>query len=208
MRGLFGLGTSAEEGLTEYEQALRAEPMPRGGSMFGFSEEGHKHRRRMVTRFSWAIPNLEALLSIGRVGPIIEVGAGQGYWAYELAKLEYGIVATDIAPERGGTSVAEAGKQWFPVQKMSAAAAVKKYAKTHTLLTVWPAYNEDWTSKMLKAYHAAGGAFVAYVGEGQGGCTADVDFHDFLEDAFFLFDEVDIPTYHDIGDRLTIWQRK
>jgi hypothetical protein len=62
-----------------------------------------------------------------------------------------------------------------------------------------------WPSETLNHYK---GTTVIYVGEGDGGCTADKDFHRILEETFELEMDMGIPQFHGVHDYLSIWTRK
>src|ERR1019366_9271626 len=50
------------------------------------SEPGHarENRSTMIDHYAYAIPNDAALDRLASLGPIVEVGAGAGYWAHLL----------------------------------------------------------------------------------------------------------------------------
>src|SRR3954471_21819338 len=47
-------------------------------------------------RYSFAIPSNEVLAALRALGPLVEVGAGAGYWARLLRDLGADVVATDL----------------------------------------------------------------------------------------------------------------
>ena len=101
--------------------------------------------------------------------------------------------------------------QHVPIDPVSALEALEEYGAVRTLLTVWPSYNESWPAQAVKEYTKKGGQTIIYVGEGSGGCTADNEFHDFLEDEkgpWELKECIDIPVWEYIHDRLYIYVRK
>lgn len=51
-----------------------------------------------VARYSYAIPDLTALNILAEHGPILEIGAGTGYWAYLLRQRGVDVAAFDINP--------------------------------------------------------------------------------------------------------------
>jgi hypothetical protein len=57
-------------------------------------------RRELAARFAWAIPAPAALAAVAEAGPLVETGAGTGYWAALLRELGADVVATD--PAAGG----------------------------------------------------------------------------------------------------------
>ncbi len=166
------------------------------------------HRDAFVKRFAWAIPGEGALAAIAAHAPILEVGAGSGYWAYELAKRGVDIVATD--PEPGPTQPAPDAdhgyvfeKAWHPVVRMDGLAALKAHPG-RTLLLVWPCYSRPWSGEVLAAY---GGDVVLFVGEAVGGCTGDEQFHALLGERFDEERDVPIPQWWGIHDRLFVYRR-
>jgi tetratricopeptide (TPR) repeat protein len=60
-------------------------------------------RDSLVRKYSWAIPDEEALATIGSYTPLVEIGAGTGYWAALLRKRGADMIAYD-------SHLAETGK--------------------------------------------------------------------------------------------------
>lgn len=58
----------------------------------------YKARNISTRLFSWAIPNKKAIDICSNYGPIVEVGAGTGYWAWLLRKQGVSVEALDILP--------------------------------------------------------------------------------------------------------------
>ena len=150
-------------------------------------------RLRLVRKYSWAIPNDTALKEIARHAPIIEIGAGNGYWAYCLAQKGINVIAYDLkVPEN----------PWHSVQKGDALEASKH--SDRTLFRCWPPYDEPMAADALRSYK---GKTVIYVGEGYGGCTADDEFHKLLKAEWKKIKVVKIPQWNGIYDCLTIYQK-
>jgi hypothetical protein len=55
-------------------------------------------RHRLTKQYAWAIPSDEALDLIASLGPVLELGAGTGYWAALLADRGVEVVAYDLFP--------------------------------------------------------------------------------------------------------------
>ena len=165
---------------TLYERAFQRLGLTDIGWPLGLSADkmvdADQARKRLVTKYGFAIPTSKVITRIKSLGPILEVGAGNGYWAYELRRAGADVVATDLQPDPGMNNYSF-GKQWSPVEMAEASEAAKAHAKERALLIVWPCYTEDWAFKALRSYRKAGGTTLVYVGEREGGCTAD--------DAFF-----------------------
>lgn len=154
-------------------------------------------RGRLVDQYAWAIPNDEAIELLVSVGPIVEIGAGKGYWASLVRQAGGDIVAYDIRVRVDSyTGIEEGGPE---------------YAGAHhdrTLLLCWPPYDTDMAYDALYSYLEAGGRRVVYVGEGRGGCTANDGFYDLLAQRTRWVDEIEIPTWCGIRDSLTVWERR
>lgn len=156
-------------------------------------------REQFAREYAWAIPNADAIETIIEYDPILEVGAGRGYWAHLVSEAGGEILATDDSPP-------VEDDLWHPVWGASAQAVVTDYPE-RTLMLVWPTHESSWPTAALGAYRSAGGHTVIYVGEGRGGCTADERFHQMLHDEWCLAETVAIPTYLGIHDRLEVWTR-
>ena len=55
----------------------------------------------LAQRYSYVLPDDSALSILARVSPLIELGAGTGYWALQLRTRGVDIVAVDQAPPGG-----------------------------------------------------------------------------------------------------------
>lgn len=75
---------------------------------FGFSEE-RARRKDLAREYAWAIPAprvLEWLVEQINGRPVVESGAGTGYWAWQLSQLGVDIVAYDAKPP-------DVDRNWF-----------------------------------------------------------------------------------------------
>jgi hypothetical protein len=55
----------------------------------------------LAQRYAYVLPDNTNLAMLAELGPVVEVGAGTGYWAYRLRALHVDIVALDQAPPDG-----------------------------------------------------------------------------------------------------------
>jgi hypothetical protein len=195
---------------TEAEKWLldRLGQLPRGRAMFTYAPlpisslmSEYKVRDEFIDRFGFAILTAAAAHSLKKYSPILEVGAGSGYWAYELAKAGVDVIATD--PQNFSKWRLWGERLYCEVQNMSGERAVQKFPD-RTLLLVWPSYEDPWANNTLQAFK---GEKVIYVGEGHGGCTANDAFHDCLAKNFERVEEIRIPQFYGIHDTLEVWQR-
>ena len=148
-------------------------------------------RDQMTEIYSWAIPNQEAIESLVSLGPIVEMGAGKGYWANLVKNAGGDIIAFDIIPSN----------VWHPVDY--ALNGVVKNNSHRALFLCWPPYAEPMAYNYARQYK---GSTIAVIGE-ERGCTGNDDFWEYLNDNFTLNKRVVIPQWYTIHDCLTIWKR-
>ena len=141
--------------------------------------------------------------------PILEIGAGTGYWSYELAQAGYDTVATDrstgvyyVGSENNPTH--EWHNQWGEVHEMSALEAIKAHGEGRALMTIWPDFG-SWAGYALEAY---AGDTLIFGGEGAGGCTGGVKLFDQIEAHWEKIGLVRLPQFVGINDWLTIYRRR
>ena len=154
-------------------------------------------RRALVQQYAWAIPNDEAIRLLVGLGPLVEIGAGSGYWASLVRQAGGDIVALDIEPwATTHTEVEEGGPEYAGAYH------------DRTLFLCWPPYDMPMAYDALYGYTEAGGRRVVYVGESRGGCTGDDAFHEMLALRYEWSDGVSLPQWYGLHDTLTVWERR
>lgn len=197
--------------MTEMEQYLKSagfpvesfEPWPRNGVMTRITL-----RDEIICKFGFAMLTSKIVETLRQFSPILEIGAGSGYWSYELQKVGVDVIATDPGTGKYRFDRADVNggkwKFWTEIEKLTALEAIAKYPH-RSLLTVWPDYDDPWAATALKTYS---GDTVLYVGEGSGGCTGDEEFHSLLDLHFPAKTVVEIPQHYGIHDVLHICQKE
>jgi hypothetical protein len=166
------------------------------------------YRWPMIERYAFAIPNDEAIAALVALSPIIEIGAGRGYWASLLRAAGANVLAFDTYPKEYGQGhngwwqPGKGGEAWTTILRGGPERASRYPGRT--LFLCWPPMS-DMAARALRAYR---GQAVAHVGEGSGGCTADSAFHAALERDWVVESEIVIPQWDSIHDELTIYRRK
>jgi hypothetical protein len=162
-------------------------------------------RRELASRFSWAVPTEAALSLIGDHGPILEVAAGTGYWAAMLRRRGIDVRPTDAEPPGTGVNrFHPAGRAWLDMERASAVAAVRAWPG-RSLLICWPPPDDDTAG--YAAVRAHTGDTVLYVGGGADGPTGTPRLHRELDLNWVVTDELALPSWPGIPDRLTVWRR-
>lgn len=178
----------------------------RDGLMFG---SGLKYtmllafaRYRYTYKYAWAIPRKAALEAIAKYSPIVEVGAGSGYWAKLLNDMGVDIIAYDSDSKTHYGSGTKHHSPWFEVRE-----GTESVAKNHpdrALLLCWPPYATKMAVNCLKIYK---GDTVLFIGEWDG-CTGDESFFKLLENKFEREEVVDLPVWLGLHDALYVYRRK
>lgn len=163
-------------------------------------------RNIFIARFGFAVLTAAAVKFIANYSPLLEVGAGSGYWSYELRKSGVDVIATDpgTGKYRNGGDMANWPEPWTEIERIDGVTAVIA-EPNRNLLIVWPDYGNPWPAETLQAF---AGSRVLYVGEGDGGCTGDAKFHELLEAHFENEQTFSLPQFSGIHDRLEVWKRK
>lgn len=125
-------------------------------------------REELVQRYAWAIPNPEALAFLKKTlegKSLVELGAGTGYWAWQLTQLGIEVEAYDLTPSN----------KWYKVEKGSFESVAESSADT--LMLCWPERG-PMAAKSVEVFR---GKHLLYIGEGAGGCTADDKFFEIVD---------------------------
>jgi len=157
-------------------------------------------REELIKKYSFAIPSEEALNLIAKYSPIIEVGSGGGYWAYCLKQLGVDILCFDCKKEYKHNVEHD---KWCKARNRSE--EISKDYPERTLFLCWASYNTPMAYNCIKAFK---GKNLIYIGEEEGGCTANEDFYNYVGENFNLIKQLNIPQWLGIHDDLTIWERR
>lgn len=167
------LGVEVNDEVERLRGHIRDNPMPEGlGDGAHLAVYGL--RQTAVENYAWAIPTDEALDLLAQLSPLVEVGAGRGYWARLLADRGADVVAYDVTPPGPGNHWHPEEGTFHPVGQ--AGVEVAAQYPDRTLFLCWPPYADPMAEEALAAYEAAGGRQLAFIGEGSSGCTATSEF--------------------------------
>jgi hypothetical protein len=175
--------------------------------------------KRFCAKYAFAIadPVSVAFVAEYLYPQAIEIGAGNGYWAWQLSQCGIDILAYDIAPldhtwEKGYFSPVDKAtrecfgistKAWYPVQQGGAKMASEH--PDHTLFLCWPVRNTDMASQSLQFYQ---GQRLVFIGEYKTGTTGDDLFFDILEKEWQAIARHDIAQWDGAHDSITAYERR
>ena len=132
-------------------------------------------RKSYIRKYAHAIPTRSALTAIARFAPIVEIGAGTGYWASLLRQDGVDILCYDKNPP-GHPDAANhfhgEAKCWTEV--LSGDDSAIDLHPNRTLLLCWPPPNDDMPARALSRYR---GEHFIYIGE----LPVDENGHMFLD---------------------------
>ena len=159
-----------------------------------------------IEEYSWAIPDQRALRIIQHFSPIVEIGAGKGYWAAELRLLETDVQAFDCRVSRDSwTHVIQGGPE------------VLSRFPSHALLLCYPDdFESSSESLSLNCLEKFKGEIILTVGEWFGtsaladnpyGKSFGQDFQEQLSLSFHKLLQVPLPSWRTSSDVLMVWKR-
>lgn len=157
-------------------------------------------RSDLTRKYGFAIPNRPALELVASCGPIVEMGAGTGYWAMLLRKMKVDVVAYDNFTGVKGYGFSDI---WTPIIKGSTGRLADH--PDRTLLLSWPCYATRFASNCLRYYR---GNRLVYIGESKGGCTGNDHFFGVLKEEWTLIKRQQIPCWPGIHDQVELYERK
>ena len=183
---------------------------PQGSARLGYAE------MFLQTAYSYAVPSPETIqwvvdFSDGR--PILELGAGRGYWAAQLSRAGLAVHAFELEPPDKAQNISfphEAGQAdvWYPVASLDDLSL--DACSNHVLLLCWPpGWGNTMASEALDAFESVGGDRLIYIGEPRGGKTADEAFFDGLS-ARWTLDSSDprFVSWWNLADSAHGWTRR
>ena len=163
--------------------------------------ERYVARQRLIAKYAWAIPSVEAIELLTRYSPLIEMGAGTGYWAWLLQQAGADILAFDRYPPPDRRNRWHAGEQqWTEVRPGGPRLLARHPGRT--LFLCWPPEDEPMAAACLQAYQ---GGTLIYVGEAPRdratGFFAAVETWDPVE-------TLDLPQWESVHDGLVVLRRR
>ncbi|WP_040798868.1 class I SAM-dependent methyltransferase [Nocardia higoensis] len=169
----------------------------------------------LQSTYAYAIPSPETLrwitdFTAGRT--ILELGAGRGYWAQQLAKAGGVVRAFDVEPPHRASNPsfpATAGQAdvWHEVEDLDAFDAA--VTADSVLFLCWPpGWENPMSSTALEKFGNGGGRHLVYVGEPRGGKTGDDSFFDSLDSSWSLTaTDPEFVSWWNLNDAAQVWQR-
>jgi hypothetical protein len=191
------IGEGENPYLALYWRLMAAHPSP----LLDLAER----RRELASLFSWAIPTGAALDLLAKHAPLVECGAGMGYWLALLRARGVDALGYDATPPgRKNAYHRVARRPWTEIQRLASVTAVRRHSD-RSLVLCWPPYDDDAASyQTLRAYR---GDVVIHIGEREEGATGSVRFHRELALNWTLAEELELPHWPRLEDRVMVYRR-
>jgi hypothetical protein len=173
---------------------FRRDPSVPPSFVESLSPEWLKLKSAIAGHFAWAVPTEEAVRTIAKYSiPVVEIGAGSGYWAWMMRQAGVAVAAFDADPPVF---------TWDKVARGDERAIFS--CPDHMLLLCWPPWQSDMACNALTCHR---GEYFVYVGEWMGGC-ANLRFFAQLVATFEPVEQVNIPQWYNRDDSLMIFRRR
>ncbi len=165
-------------------------------------------RNDFVTEYSFTIPYYEILKKIAACSPIVEIGAGSGYWARCISEMGGDVIAYDSFPP-GEHAPWEwyKGNAWFDDSWYNIIQGDESAASAHperTLFMAWPMPMSTMAYNALYNYKKRGGKKIIYIGNPHPASSGDEHFYELL----FTHKEeenIDLYSWPGIEEKLLIY---
>jgi hypothetical protein len=134
-------------------------------------------RHELVKTYAWAIPtptDIQWIVSVLKGRGVAEIGAGTGYWAWQFTQAGVDVIAVD---EFVGDDNTFCGPTRYHLVHNGGPRTAQQHPD-RALMLCWPPYGGLMAAQSLEQY---AGDLLIYIGEPEGGCTADDDFFRLLD---------------------------
>ena len=113
----------------------------------------------------------------------LEVMAGTGSLSFALQQQGIDIIATDDFSWEGSSNWNDNNNYWTEIEHIDATKAVEKYGKDIDIIIIsWP-YMDDTAHRILQSMRKVNlNCIMIFIGEGMGGCTADDEFFEAIQE--------------------------
>lgn len=158
--------------------------------------------------FSFATPSSTAIRKLVELSPLVEIGAGTGYWAHMIRQAGGTIHCYDRDPPSTvvackANSYHGRTRQWTAVMRGGHEKS-NQHGSSVSLFLCYPPPDNDMALSALRAFK---GNTLCYVGK-FGGDTGTRSFEKLLISSFECYEILALPNWTDTSYSLMIWRRK
>ncbi len=165
-------------------------------------------RNDFVTEFSFTIPYYEILSKVASYSPIVEIGAGSGYWARCLSEMGADVSAYDrFPPGEHSPWEWQKGNPWFDDSWYGIIKGDESTAAAHpdsALFMAWPMPQSSMAYNALTGYMNSGGKTLIYIGDPHPASSGDEHFYELLYKQREI-ETADLYSWPGISEKLLIY---
>lgn len=158
-------------------------------------------RKAFTQAWGFSIPCAEAVEALRALEPLVETGAGTGYWTALMRAAGHDVVATDLHP-LGRNAYGFEGGTHTEIEGLAGAQAVRKYADRDVFCS-WPSEGEAWALGVAWALRP-GRRLAIILNPGN---TATPGLRRYLATRFRKLATVALPQFPGAADELTIHEK-
>jgi hypothetical protein len=160
-------------------------------------------RKAFIRQWGFSIPCAESVAELVQLSPLVEIGAGSGYWSALVAGADGDVIATDAIAE-GSPGYGLTVGLHTKIEALDAVEAVRRYPERNVFCS-WPTQDADWCAEAAQAMCA--GRRLALVGQPRGGETGSPRLFDVLETDFTEERRIVIPQFPGVQEVFTVHRR-
>ncbi|MFE6861289.1 hypothetical protein [Nocardia sp. NPDC057668] len=172
----------------------------------------------LQSAYAYAIPapgTLDWIAEFCGSRPLLELGAGRGYWAAQLSALGLKVEAFDSEPPDRNENMSFPGSAglpatWHEIGDLAAYSEHTSGDRDEVLMLCWPpGWGDTMASQALARFENSGGDRLVYIGEPRGGKTGDDAFFEALDSRWAL-ESVDphYVSWWNLTDTAQAWVRR
>ena len=167
-----------------------------------YENYGGETRTKYALKYGYGVPCREVIHAVAQYGPLLEVGAGNGFWSFWLRSKGCDVIATD--PKEAG--MFNQKNHINDLVQIEAVEALQRFPNRNVLI-VWPYYTSTWPTDIVQRMKV--GQILCYVGEGPLGCCAPPSFFSALnQHGVELIYMHRSPAWHMVIDYLAIYRKQ
>jgi hypothetical protein len=155
----------------------------------------------LLRLYAYAVPTAEAVDRIAQLGPLVELGAGAGYWARLLRDRDGDVIAYDRAPPAANSWIADA-PPWSSVS-LGDETALAAHAD-RALFVCWPERPNGCLPAVLDGLRPQ---WLALITDGRAQTSTD-PLYERLDTGWHQSAEVSLPRWPGRHDSLAIFSRR
>jgi len=183
---------------------LRAQGLDGAGEPADRAQALREVRKAFIRNWGFSIPCAECVAALRALdAPLVEIGAGSGYWVALLRAAGLDVIGADVANAGEGDYGSGLGRV-CPIEALDGPQAVAAYPERDVFCS-WPTPDNDWAVVAARAL-GTGRAF-ALIGDGPAGDIGTPELYAELAANFKQVAEVAIPRFPRVQDRLTIHRK-